>query len=105
MRLLKIVLAGASLLGETQFVSATPALKGYGVGYQKAYTPGQPVRTSSGTVIGKAAANRNQVSEYLGIPFAQPPVGNLRFAAPQPYVGLGAVNATQFVSLSCSHLF
>lgn len=46
---------------------------------------GQQVNTTSGIIQGHAAANRTEVSEYLGIPFAQPPVGDLRFAAPEPY--------------------
>lgn len=62
------------------------------------FSVGQGVQTSSGVVFGKSASEKTQVSEYLGIPFAQPPVGNLRFAAPQAYVGSGTVNATSFVS-------
>jgi carboxylesterase type B len=40
------------------------------------------VSTSNGPVIGHAASNSDCVVEYLGIPFAQPPVGDLRFAPP-----------------------
>jgi hypothetical protein len=45
------------------------------------WTPGQSVKTSSGTVKGRAAGRPgyNQVSEYVGIPFAVPPVGSLRW--------------------------
>nr|POE82248.1 para-nitrobenzyl esterase [Quercus suber] len=46
---------------------------------------GQAVLTTSGLVHGHAASNATQVSEYLGIPFAQPPLGDLRFAPPEPY--------------------
>lgn len=73
---------------------------------EEAHTPngvkwdvGQAVRTSSGTIIGHAASTRLAVSEYLGIPFANPPVGELRFAAPQPYEGRGTINASAFVSV------
>jgi len=62
------------------------------------WTIGQAVRTSSGTVVGHAAPKTVQVSEYLGIPYAKPPVGNLRFAAPQKVSGSGIVNASTFVS-------
>ena len=43
---------------------------------------GAEVQTSSGIVTGHAAPNKTTVSEYLGIPYAQPPLGRLRFAAP-----------------------
>ena|SRR5947209_1946289 len=63
------------------------------------WSVGQAVRTTSGTIIGRAAKGAPQVSEYLGIPFARAPVGNLRFAAPQPYRNDGATFvAANFVS-------
>lgn len=43
---------------------------------------GQTVSTTSGPVQGHAASDASQVSEYLGIPFAQPPTGRLRFEPP-----------------------
>ena len=57
----------------------------------------KPVNTSSGPVEGHIATNAENVYEYLGIPYAQPPVGELRFAAPQPYVGNNTINGTSFV--------
>ena len=39
------------------------------------------VRTAAGQVRGRA---ENGVAVFRGIPFAQPPVGDLRFAAPEP---------------------
>lgn len=62
------------------------------------WTVGQTVQTGSGTVQGHAAANATGVSEYLGIPFAKPPVGELRWAAPQKYSGNSTINGTNFVS-------
>lgn len=49
------------------------------------WIPGQLVNTTSGGILGHASAWQPLVSEYLGIPYAQPPLGPLRFAAPQPY--------------------
>jgi carboxylesterase type B len=61
---------------------------------------GKPVKTSSGTVVGHAAELRTQVSEYLGIPFAKPPIGDLRFAAPQKFKGNGTITASKYASSS-----
>ena len=66
------------------------------------FSVGQEIQTSSGLILGQPALSRPEVSEYLGIPFAKPPVGDFRFAAPQAYSGNGTVNATAFV---CYHLF
>lgn len=56
------------------------------------------VQTSSGLVSGHAASNATGVSEYLGIPFAQPPVGNLRFYPPVQLMSPSSVvNGTDFV--------
>ena len=58
---------------------------------------GATVQTSSGAITGHAARNRTEVSEYLGIPYAQPPTGALRFAAPQTYNSTQAFNASTYV--------
>jgi hypothetical protein len=68
---------------------------------KRASTVGQAVNTFSGVVVGHPAANRTGVSEYLGIPFAQPPVGNLRFAAPVPFRGNGSsITAAKYVRVA-----
>lgn len=66
------------------------------VGASGPYKVGTTVNTTSGPVVGHAASNATQVSEYLGIPFAQAPVGNLRFAPPIAYQGNGTIEASNF---------
>lgn len=67
---------------------------------QTNWTIGQTVQTNSGAVIGHPAPSATDVSEYLGIPFAQPPLGPLRFAAPLPYTNNGLINASSFVGFA-----
>jgi para-nitrobenzyl esterase len=58
---------------------------------------GTTVMTSSGPVCGIVA---NGVNEWLGIPYAAPPVGKLRWAPPQPAASWTAtLNATAFGSI------
>jgi len=56
-----------------------------------AATP-SPVRTTSGVLAGIPGKNSAGTTAYLGVPFAQPPGGALRFRAP---VRLLAPNATR----------
>ena len=58
-----------------------------------------PVRISSGLVSG-AAGNNAGVRVYKGIPFAAPPVGQLRWKAPQaPAAWNGTRQATEFAPI------
>lgn len=52
---------------------------------------GDPVETSSGRIAGTRL--ESGVNAYLGIPFAEPPVGELRWAPPQPTSWTGIFNA------------
>ena len=53
---------------------------------EKTSEPSQIIFTNSGPIQGKKVTPEGDEShyEFLGIPFAQPPVGRLRFMAPQP---------------------
>lgn len=60
---------------------------------------GQPVKTTSGTIVGQASSWQSGVSEYLGVPFAKAPEGELRWAAPQAITDdTKTINATKLVS-------
>lgn len=48
--------------------------------------PGQVLTSTGGTIIGHGASNRTSVTEFLGIRYAEAPIGELRFAAPKKYV-------------------
>ena len=61
---------------------------------------GLTVQTSNGPITGHAAPNASQVIEYLGIPFAEPPLGSLRFAPPVVYSGKAPYVASAWVSLA-----
>ncbi|KAF4166851.1 hypothetical protein CNMCM6936_006013 [Aspergillus lentulus] len=56
---------------------------------------GACVRTSSGLIEGHVAS-RPGVFEYLGIPYAAAPTGDLRFAPPVQYHGNGTVLANAY---------
>jgi hypothetical protein len=64
------------------------------------WTVGQTVQTTSGPVEGHAASVASGVSEYLGIPYAQPPVGSLRFQPPVRYSAASKIDGKSFVSYS-----
>ncbi|KAL5390289.1 hypothetical protein DPSP01_001861 [Paraphaeosphaeria sporulosa] len=57
----------------------------------------ETVDTENGPITGHRSAKVNDVWEYLGIPYATPPLGDLRFAAPQKYKGNGSYKADHFV--------
>jgi carboxylesterase type B len=58
------------------------------------------VETKNGIVHGTVNPATPAVREFLGIPFAKPPLGDLRFAPPQPAEPFGEINAT-VLPLSC----
>ena len=61
------------------------------------------VKTANGEVEG-AGAQSNGVRAFKGIPFAAPPVGDLRFAAPQPVKNWTGVKETKAFGPRCMQL-
>lgn len=72
-------------LGASALIGAAPG--------DRSMTPvaGDPIVTDSGRVAGTQLGSG--VRAYLGIPFAAPPTGALRWAAPQPIAWKGVWNA------------
>lgn len=52
---------------------------------------------SNGIIQGHEASKNPGVTEWLGVPYAQPPVEQLRFAPPQPYTPRGVHVASEYV--------
>lgn len=62
------------------------------------------VKTESGFVRGLPAADP-RITSFKGIPFAAPPVGNLRWRAPQPVAPWsGVLNCCEFAPISMQHI-
>lgn len=59
---------------------------------------------TGGIIVGHGASNKTSVTEFLGIKYAEAPVGALRFAAPKKYVApQGTVfEASEWVGFVCS---
>lgn len=74
-------------------------------GHGSSNDDGLTVKTSSGCVHGKIDPAQPNVRQFLGIPFAQPPLGDLRWVAPQPLSQPDAqVDATE-IGPSCIQFF
>jgi hypothetical protein len=69
------------------------------VGIQQQWIVGQVVQTTSGSVKGSraSAAELFDVSEYVGIPYAESTSGQNRFMAPVRLRANGTIDATTYV--------
>src|SRR5579871_2653460 len=86
-------LAGAGL-ALSALIAAAPAVSASTTGRQAASASGPVAGTANGPVRGLA---KGAVNEFLGIPYAAPPIGALRWQPPQPAPGWSGVrDATQF---------
>ncbi|KAL2071549.1 hypothetical protein VTL71DRAFT_12784 [Oculimacula yallundae] len=65
---------------------------------------GLVVPTTSGELHGFIDQSTPLVRKFFGIPYAEPPVGDLRFAPPQTKASEGVINATAFAP-SCMQQF
>ena len=61
------------------------------------------IQTESGAVVGKIETlpHGKSVHEYLGIPYAEPPVDELRFAAPKPVKPWSGIKRLTEFGASC----
>jgi len=63
----------------------------------------QPVRTATGLLAGVPGSDRS-VIVYKGVPFAAPPVDNLRWRAPQPAAAWAGVRQADQFGANCMQL-
>ena len=85
-RLRRLALPLVSML----VLAAQPAL---------AEQPTRPVKVSGGEIAG---TDDGRLRTYLGVPFAAPPVGALRWRRPQPVVRWSGVRKTTAFSPACA---
>src|SRR5260370_25550471 len=60
----------------------------------------QPVKVKTGLVAG-AVSSDSSIAVFKGIPYATPPVGDLRWRAPRPPAAWQGVRKTDQFSASC----
>ncbi|MFL6575885.1 MAG: carboxylesterase family protein, partial [Povalibacter sp.] len=61
---------------------------------------GPQIKTATGTIEG-IANERSHTNTFLGVPFAQPPVGELRWKPPQPVKPWQGVRKTDAFAARC----
>ena len=63
-------------------------------------SPALTIETANGPITGHSSPNRPTVIEYLGVRYAQPPLGALRFAPLQKYTSKRTYVAANWVRCS-----
>ncbi|KAK0643309.1 Alpha/Beta hydrolase protein [Cercophora newfieldiana] len=89
MRALPLALTIAALFGAAQACRPTQLESGTN-------HDGLSVATQGGQVNGFIDPSTPGVRRFLQIPYAQPPIGELRFAPPEPALPFGEIHATEF---------
>jgi para-nitrobenzyl esterase len=62
---------------------------------------GQAIQIDSGRITGVPASDSSSITVYKGIPFAAPPLGNLRWKAPRPVEPWGDVKLMDSFGKNC----
>lgn len=65
-------------------------------GSPRSATPPLTIKTTSGEVTGFINSTAPSVRQFLGIPYAEPPLQSLRFQPPKPKEDSGAIDATSY---------
>ncbi len=76
------VMAGLAACGQPEVATAPPVAT---------LAPDVPVTVAGGEILGAPAAGNPDIVAFKGVPYAAPPVGDLRWKPPQPVVAWDGV--------------